>query len=292
MGNRRMFSRRITDSARFLKMGAGAQLLYFHLCMHADDDGVVEAYTVRRGIGANDDDLENLCGRGFVEYLDRENEIVLIMDWNEHNKLRRDRITPSIYRDLIHKVRPDVPLLDPAQRADRKPKDDGIIDVSAGSSVDGTDSGQPMDGQWTDNGLSMGRPRDDHGTDNGRHKISKDKLRQDKLREEKKREKTNGADAPSRPRFTRPTIQEIAEYCKDKGYTHVDAEYFWNYYENINWHVGKNKMKSWKLAVANWEKRQRDFMAGKQQVASSRREIVTYDDQPEWGGIFDGIYDE
>lgn len=46
MAERRMFSARITESTRFLKMPATSQNLYFHLGLNADDDGVVEAYPV------------------------------------------------------------------------------------------------------------------------------------------------------------------------------------------------------------------------------------------------------
>ena len=46
MANRRMFSARITESTKFLKMSATSQNLYFHLCMHADDDGIVEAFQI------------------------------------------------------------------------------------------------------------------------------------------------------------------------------------------------------------------------------------------------------
>ena len=44
MGDRRMISRTVVDSARFLKMPATSQNLYFHLVVNADDDGIVEAY--------------------------------------------------------------------------------------------------------------------------------------------------------------------------------------------------------------------------------------------------------
>ncbi|MDN7029780.1 hypothetical protein FIV28_02950 [Lactiplantibacillus plantarum] len=37
MAQRRMFSNRITDSAKFLKMPLSSQALYFHLGLHADD---------------------------------------------------------------------------------------------------------------------------------------------------------------------------------------------------------------------------------------------------------------
>lgn len=249
-------------------MGQGAQLLYFHLCMHADDDGVVEAYTVKRGIGANDDDLQNLIGRKFIQMLDVENEIVLVTDWYEHNKLRRDRITPSVYRELIEQVAPEVPLLEPAQRADRKKSE--IVDLPS-TGGQRTDNGRATDGEWTDDGRTMDGQWDVPGTTNGPHKISKDKLSKDKLSEDRTGEGDNGASAPTnRKRFMRPSIQEIKEYCTEKGYTHVDAEYFWNYYENINWHVGKNKMKSWKLAVANWEKRQIEFERQKGAAANQQ----------------------
>jgi uncharacterized protein YdaU (DUF1376 family) len=55
-------------------------------------------------------------------------------------------------------------------------------------------------------------------------------------------------------RFTPPSIDEVRDYCVDKGYT-LDPERFINFYESKNWMVGKNKMQKWKAAAANWEKR-------------------------------------
>jgi len=54
--------------------------------------------------------------------------------------------------------------------------------------------------------------------------------------------------------FKIPTIEEIAEYCKEKKIT-IDAEYFFNHYESNGWMVGKAKMKKWKATVANWGRR-------------------------------------
>ena len=48
MAERRMFSKRIISSARFLRMAASAQALYLHLVMNADDEGVVEAFCIFR----------------------------------------------------------------------------------------------------------------------------------------------------------------------------------------------------------------------------------------------------
>ena len=66
MASRRMFSSRVTESTRFLKMPATSQNLYFHLGMHADDDGVVEAYPVMCPTRATDDDLKILISKGFA----------------------------------------------------------------------------------------------------------------------------------------------------------------------------------------------------------------------------------
>jgi len=58
VAQRRMFSKKITDTDIFLDMPLSSQALYFHLNMHADDDGFVSnAKTIRRMIGASEDDL-------------------------------------------------------------------------------------------------------------------------------------------------------------------------------------------------------------------------------------------
>lgn len=55
-------------------------------------------------------------------------------------------------------------------------------------------------------------------------------------------------------RFTPPTIEEVHDYCMEHGYK-VDAEAFVNFYESKGWMVGKNHMKKWQSAVANWARR-------------------------------------
>ena len=41
MAEKRMFTQKIVDSDAFLDMPLSTQALYFHLNMHADDDGFV-----------------------------------------------------------------------------------------------------------------------------------------------------------------------------------------------------------------------------------------------------------
>ncbi len=54
-------------------------------------------------------------------------------------------------------------------------------------------------------------------------------------------------------RFIPPTVDEVAEYCRQRG-NQVDPVAFVNFYESKGWMVGKSKMKKWKNAVITWER--------------------------------------
>ena len=101
MAERRMFSKTITQSARFLKLPATARALYYDLGMAADDDGVVEAFAVMRMTGATNDDLEHLIGNEFIVPIDEENDVVYILDWRLNNYIQKDRYHKSIYYELL-----------------------------------------------------------------------------------------------------------------------------------------------------------------------------------------------
>ena len=130
MAERRMFSKRVVRSARFLKMPSSSRDLYWQLGIEADDDGIVEAFNVMRLIGASEDDLRVLVAKNFVQILN-DDLVAYITDWNENNKIRADRKIDSIYKDLLLQLNPDVKLVEPRERADRKRI--------------GTSHGQPMD---------------------------------------------------------------------------------------------------------------------------------------------------
>ena len=100
MAERRMFARAIVGSARFLRMPASSRLLYYDLGVAADDDGVVEAFTVMRSTGASEDDLRVLVSKNFVRVLN-DDLVVVILDWRINNQIRKDRYRPSIYHDSL-----------------------------------------------------------------------------------------------------------------------------------------------------------------------------------------------
>lgn len=54
-------------------------------------------------------------------------------------------------------------------------------------------------------------------------------------------------------RFSKPTIEEIQTYCKERNNT-VDASKFFDFYESKGWKVGNSPMKDWRAAVRTWEK--------------------------------------
>lgn len=122
MAERRMFAKSVVESARFLKMPVSTQNLYFHLGMNADDDGVVEAYSVINLVKANEDDLKVLHGKDFVRILN-EDLVTYLVDWREQNKIRPDRKKDSIYRNLLVQIVPEADLLERKERSDlvRKP---------------------------------------------------------------------------------------------------------------------------------------------------------------------------
>ena len=54
--------------------------------------------------------------------------------------------------------------------------------------------------------------------------------------------------------FTKPTIDEIQQYCNERN-NGINAEAFYDFYESKNWYVGKNKMQDWKACIRTWERR-------------------------------------
>lgn len=65
-----------------------------------------------------------------------------------------------------------------------------------------------------------------------------------------------GESLPKRTVFKVPTVEELEAYGKSKGFTKTDYLDFWEFYENKGWKIGKEKMKSWQLALNRWERNQ------------------------------------
>lgn len=218
MAERRMFSKTLVNSARFLRMPPTSRLLYYDLGMAADDDGIVEAFTVMRTTGATEDDLRVLTARGFVRILN-DDLVSYILDWKQNNQIRSDRYKPSVYSSLL---------------------------VQLG---DGNGTEKSTDNQW----YTDGKPHDNQTGDSWetQYRLGKDSIVKGSI------EGVQGEPAPKRKRFTPPTLDELQAYICEQGYN-VDAQRFLDHYEAVGWKVGKNPMKDWRAAVRTWNNREQE----------------------------------
>jgi hypothetical protein len=101
MANRRMFSKNIVRTDKFLDMPQSSRLLYYDLGVDADDDGFVSPKMIMRLTGSSDDDLKMLIAKGFVYQF--EDGVIVILDWKVNNEIRQDRYNQTQYLD--HKNR-------------------------------------------------------------------------------------------------------------------------------------------------------------------------------------------
>lgn len=281
MPDHRMFSRRICESARFLQMPSSTQNLYFHLGLHADDDGIVEAFSVLRIVNATEDDLRILVAKRFVIILN-EDLITYICDWTENNRIRSDRKVDSLYQDLLLQIVPDAPIQKRKQRADRKPRtenlvvgiqaDKKMIEESMNDEPKNRNAcvENPVESQLKDChkmgyiGLNtqeennsetenMGRPVDA----DGRRKTSKVKLSKDNLSSlSAKQEKFSTVESvetvPLYEQKSIPTLQEVIDYAEAMK-SDVNPYRFYDYYEKANWEIKPGEpIRNWKSLFHSW----------------------------------------
>ena len=93
-----MISSKVVDTDNFLDLPATSQNLYFHLLMHADDDGFLgNPKTITRSIGAHQDDLKLLIEKGYLFVF--EDGAIAIKDWFIHNYIPKDRYHETVYKE-------------------------------------------------------------------------------------------------------------------------------------------------------------------------------------------------
>ena len=98
MAERRMISKSIADTDKFLDMPLSTQALYFHLVLRADDDGFIgNPKRILKIIGGSDDDFKILISKGYV--LIFESGIIVITHWNQYNHVTKDRYKKTVYSD-------------------------------------------------------------------------------------------------------------------------------------------------------------------------------------------------
>jgi hypothetical protein len=81
----------------------------------------------------------------------------------------------------------------------------------------------------------------------------KEKETEKETAKDKEKEKGNRADKPRR--FTRPAVEEIRAYCRERG-NNIDPQRFFDFYEAKGWRVGNQPMQDWQAALRTWEGRE------------------------------------
>ena len=113
-------------------------------------------------------------------------------------------------------------------------------------------------------GKQGGRPKKAQHFENDKHSFSEDESTA--FEDEKAQTKPNHtipndiekeeptAPRKSAPRFTPPTVDQVAAYAREKGLL-IDAQRFCDFYASKGWKVGKEPMKDWQAAARNWASR-------------------------------------
>ena len=216
MANRRMFAKSVIGSARFLRMPPTSRLLYYDLGMQADDDGIVEAFSVMRTTAANEDDLRVLVSKGFVTILDNEDLIAYITDWNTNNTIRQDRYSESRYKGLL-------------------------VRLQGGNAMDTI--GVPAVNQMETNGTPMVNQMETQ-VRLGEVKLSKAKSG-----------KGRGAAEPPKG-FAPPALSELELFCSENELNIDCERFLYYYEARGWKLSGGMAMTDWKAAVRSWARRE------------------------------------
>ena len=99
MAEKRMFSRKVLETDKFLSLPASTQMLYVHLSMlGADDDGFIDNVMMIMAVcKAKPDDLGRLIREGYV--LQVSESVYVIAHWFLNNNIQKDRFHPTVYAE-------------------------------------------------------------------------------------------------------------------------------------------------------------------------------------------------
>ena len=103
MAERRMFTKKVTDDDNFVELSSQAQALYLHLSMSADDDGFCnKVSTSMFKAHASVQDLQTLLEKRYIYQF--ENGVIVIKHWRMANALRKDRYTPTAFKEELARL--------------------------------------------------------------------------------------------------------------------------------------------------------------------------------------------
>ena len=95
-----MFTKKVTDDDNFMSLSSSAQALYLHLSMSADDDGFCNQVSISMfKAHASVQDLQALLEKRYIYQF--ENGVIVIKHWRMANALRKDRYTPTVFKEEL-----------------------------------------------------------------------------------------------------------------------------------------------------------------------------------------------
>jgi len=100
-------------------------------------------------------------------------------------------------------------------------------------------------------GVTKAKPKDNLSVTIAEPKAKEKDKAKDKANA-KEKERALCAGTPRR--FTKPRVEEIREYCRERK-NGIDPQQFFDFYEAKGWRIGNQPMKDWQAAVRTWERR-------------------------------------
>ena len=262
MAQRRMLSKSLIESYEFMSLPLSAQMLYVHLGLAADDDGLVgNALFVQRGTGATEEDMRALVGRRYV--LEFKSGVVAIRHWHVHNYIRASRYKPTVFkteRDLLAQLGDGT-----YEWKSAVPDAAPVSEPTADDDPDLEPKRNRLDDEWSANG----RPMDDQMP--AQVRLGQDRLGQGSLGQGRENQDRESGSCSQTRAFTPPTAAEVAAFCRENDNNNeIDAEKFVDYYQSRGWMLGGVPMVDWRAVVRMWMREEARRNADKS--AAKRRE--------------------
>lgn len=104
-----MLDKSFLSQRQFLTLPPSAKILYVYGNAFADNDGFVEIFPLVSMVNASEDDVKILEAKGFIAILN-EDWVCFLPHWWDNQAVSFNRYNPSIYRNLLWNMRPDLGL--------------------------------------------------------------------------------------------------------------------------------------------------------------------------------------
>ena len=102
MADRRMLHRKVVESDSFYSLSEGAQAIYAHLTINADEDGFINgANSIVSRFRGGQTKLKELVSRRFVLQF---GDVYVIKHWRIGNSLKNDRTKPPTYLSIASQL--------------------------------------------------------------------------------------------------------------------------------------------------------------------------------------------